>query len=282
MKILAFLLVVCISGVLQAQPYVDIVSLRGTNSPDAGLFNRDKNPVVLNYRSINTNFPLKIGKGQSRLLISPFAEKWLVKSPTQNDSSQSYYGIAVPLSLRMNLTDKKWEIQATLITRMNGESIAMDTKIQFGGFFLLSYKPTENITYKLGVYMNDELFGLFVLPLAGIDWKINNRTNLFGLIPGNLNFEYKLKTRFYTGFILRTITNSYADVKTSYWRVNENQFGAYLDSYLSKNIVLNLEAGHSVLRKLRSGDYDMKSPYDWSVNDAYYIKLMLAYRLRLR
>ncbi len=282
MKILVCLFALCITGILQAQPYVDILSIRGTNSPDGGLFNRDKNPVVLHYMAVHTNFPIKIGKGQSRILISPFAEKWVVKNPSKNDSSQSYYGLAVPLSLRMALTNKKWEIQTTVITRMNGESIAMDTKIQLGGFFLLSYKKAENITYKLGVYMNDELFGLFVLPLAGIDWKINNRTNLFGVFPGNLTFEYKLKSRFYTGFVLRTITNSYADAKNSYWRVNENQLGAYLDSYLTKNIVLNLEAGHSVLRKLRSGNYELQSPYDWKVNDAYYIRLLLAYRLRLR
>jgi hypothetical protein len=232
--------------------------------------------------AINTSIPIKLNKGKDAVIISPYVEKWMVKSPGQNDSSQSYYGLGLPITLIKKLKNNKWSIQSTLILRVNTESIKKKRGLQTGGQILLTYKASENLTYQFGLYANDELFGLFILPRIGIDWIINNRTNLFGVFPGNLTFEYKLKSRFYTGFVLRTITNSYADAKNSYWRVNENQLGAYLDSYLTKNIVLNLEAGHSVLRKLRSGNYELQSPYDWKVNDAYYIRLLLAYRLRLR
>lgn len=271
-----------ITNITQAQPYIDLLNIRASVSPDAGIINHTKKPVILNYMAINTSIPIKLGKGKDAVLLSPFAEKWMVISPGQNDSSQSYFGLGLPISLIKTLKNNKWSIQSTLILRVNTESIKRKKVLQTGGQILLNYKARENLNYQFGLYVNDELFGLFILPRVGIDWKINNRANLFGLLPGNLNFEYRMNKNFYSGFIIRTITNSYADVKTIYWRINENQAGVYLDSYLTKNIVLNAEAGHSILRRLTSGSYQQQEPYRWNVNDNFYVKLMLAYRIRAR
>ncbi len=276
------MLSLCLFTTAQAQPYIDLLNIRASVSPDAGILNHNKKPVVLNYMAINTSIPIKLGKGKDAVIISPYVEKWMVKSPAQNDSSQSYYGLGLPLSFIKTLKNNKWSIQSTLILRVNTESFNRKSVLQTGGQILLTYKASENLTYQFGLYVNGELFGLFMLPRMGIDWKINNRANLFGLLPGNLNFEYLMNKNFYSGFVIRTITNSYADVKTIYWRINENQAGVYLDSYLTKNIVLNAEAGHSILRRLTSGSYQQQVPYRWKANDNFYVKLMLAYRIRLR
>ena len=57
---------------------------------------------------------------------------------------------------------------------------------------------------------------------------------------------------FYYGANFRAITNSYKKTQ-GYWRIDENQLGLYLDTYLSKNLVFNVEAGHSIYRKIRTG-----------------------------
>lgn len=279
---LYFVLSQCLLTTAQAQTYIDLVNIRASVSPDAGILNHNKKPVVLNYMAINTSIPIKLGNGKDAIIISPLAEKWMVKSPGQNDSSQSYYGLGLPLSFIKTLKNNKWSIQSTLILRVNTESFNRKCVLQTGGQILFDYKARENLTYRFGLYANDELFGLFILPRIGIDWKISNRANLFGLLPGNMNFEYRMNNNFYSGFIVRTNTNSYADVKTIYWRINENQAGVYLDSYITKNIVLNAEVGHSLLRRLTSGRYQQQEPYEWKINDNLYLKLMLAYRIRIR
>ena len=77
------------------------------------------------------------------------------------------------------------------------------------------------------------------MPLAGIDWKINARNNLFGILPGNLTYEHKINEHFYYGANFRAITNSYAK-SNGYWLIDENQLGLHLDTYLTKNLVLNV------------------------------------------
>ena len=160
---------------------------------------------------------------------------------------------------------------------MNDSSINKKTKMQVGGAFIISKKRDEKLTWKLGIYINNELFGLFVMPLAGIDWKINGRNNLFGVLPGNLTYEHKISNHFYYGSNFRAITNSYTK-SNSYWRIDENQLGLYLDTYFNKNFVLNMEAGHSLLRKIRTGIKGI-SKLDEKVNDNLYFKISFLYRL---
>ena len=117
-----------------------------------------------------------------------------------------------------------WSFLLTGIVRLNESSIN---------------KRNENLTWRLGLYVNNDLFGLFVMPLAGIDWKINARNNLFGILPGNLTYEHKINEHFYYGANFRAITNSYAK-SNGYWLIDENQLGLHLDTYLTKNLVLNV------------------------------------------
>ncbi len=269
----AFLLM---TAVTKGQPYLDIVNLKYTNSPKAGLINQNKNDILLAYFNIGTNLPVQFKNKKDAVIFSPFFETW--SSKIKNDNLQNYYSVALPVSLSKAIPYSKWGILLTGIVRMNDSSINKKTKIQFGGAFIVSNKRNENLTWKLGIYINNELFGLFVIPLAGIDWRINSRNNLFGVLPANLTYEHKINEHFYYGAIFRTFTNSY--VKTNgYWRIDENQLGLYLDTYLNKNFVFNVEAGHSLFRKIRTGVKGV-TKYDGNVNDNFYFKISFAYRVR--
>ncbi|MEP7165024.1 MAG: DUF6268 family outer membrane beta-barrel protein [Ferruginibacter sp.] len=259
-----------------AQPYLDIVSLKHTNSPNAGVINRRWNDACLYYYNVITNLPIRFKNKKDALIFSPFFETWSIQ--LENERRQNYYGIALPVSLSKTIPHSKWSILLTAIARMNDSVINGKGKMQAGGAFIISNKRTEKLTWKLGLYINNEVFGVFVMPLAGIDWKINSRNMLFGVLPGNLVYEHKINPHFYYGANFRAITNSYA-MKKGYWRIDENQLGIYLDTYFNKNFVLNMEAGHSILRKIRTGIKDI-SKYDADVNDNFYIKLSFAYRVR--
>ncbi len=264
------------STIITAQPYLDIAKLKYTNSPDKSLINQNKNDIKLHYFSFETNLPIQFKNKKDAIIFSPFFENW--SSQINNDSRQSYYSVALPVSLSKTIPYTKWSFLLTGIVRMNDSSINKRTKMQVGGAFIVSNKRNENLIWKLGFYINNELFGLFVMPLASIDWKINERNNLFGVLPGNLTYEHKINEHFYYGANFRAITNSYTKLN-GYWRIDENQLGIYLDTYLNKDLVLNLEAGHSLLRKIRTGEKHI-TKVDAGVNDNLYIKLSFAYRIR--
>jgi len=137
------------------------------------------------------------------------------------------------------------------------------------------------------MYYNSEFSGAFFMPLLGIDWKIDDRNYLFGVLPGNLVIEHKAGNRFYYGAIFRAITNSYRagrlNTRSYFLRVDDNQLTAYSDIYIAKKIVFTLEAGHSFLRRLRLGFKDGPEKYFFTdkTNDDFIFRAALNYRLRL-
>ena len=275
-SMLAVALFLISSPGIAAQPFLDIVKLKYSSSPNAGLLNQNKNDVKLHYFSFETNLPLQFKNKKDAVIFSPFFEKWW--SQIIYNPKQAHYGIALPVSLIKSIPNSKWGILLNATARLNDSSSSKKAMMQIGGAMIVNYKRNENITWKLGVYINNELFGVFVMPLLGIDWKINEQNNLFGVLPGNLVYEHKINKQFYYGACFRAITNSYGN-GDGYWRIDENQLGLYFDTYLNKNFVLNVETGHSILRKLRTGIKSISS-YDTKVNDNLYFKLALAYRVR--
>ena len=274
--VLAVTITLLLSQKIMAQPYLDIVNLKYTNSPQAGLINQNKNNIKIQYYGIGTNLPIQFKNKKDAVIFSPFFEAWSSKISTNN--RQNYYSMALPVSLFKTIPYTKWSILLTGILRMNDSSLNKKTKMQVGGAFIISKKRNENLTWKLGLYINNDLFGLFVMPLAGIDWKINGRNNLFGVLPGNLTYEHKINDHFYYGANFRALTNSY-EKSNGYWRIDENQLGLYLDTYLNKNLLLNIEAGHSLFRKIKTG-VKWVSKFDAEANDNLYVKIAFAYRVR--
>ena len=265
-----------------AQPYIDVINIRYAKSPDAGFFQHNKNETELNYLNVSTTLPVLFHNKKDALIFSPFFEQWSTRIAAPGNFNKYHYGLVLPVSLLKSIANSKWTILLTPIVRMNDISINSKSKYQFGGALLANHKNANGkLTYKIGVYMNGDFFGLFAMPLLGIDWQINNKTNLFGVLPGNLTLEHQASKKFYYGATFRAITNSYADSGKKYFRIDENQLGIFADYYLTKNIVLNLEAGHSLFRMIHTGTKnEMKT--DWQANDNVYLKLAIAYRLRLR
>ncbi len=260
----------------KAQPYIDLVYLKFANSPNSGLINQNKNEINIQYYNTGINLPLQFNHKKDAVIFSPYYEKW--SSKINNQCRQHYDGIGLPVTLLKTIPNSKWGILLTGILRLNDSSIYAKGRMQIGAAFISSYKKNDNLTWKLGLYINNELFGLFVMPLVGLDWKINEKNNLFGVLPGNLTYEHKISKHLYYGANFRAITNSFA--KTSgYWRIDENLLGLYLDTYFTKNLVLNVEAGHSLFRKVRSGVKNI-STYDADINDNFYFKIAIAYRVR--
>ena len=123
--------------------------------------------------------------------------------------------------------------------------------------------------------------------LVGIDWKINSTQRLFGILPGYMTYEHFISPKIAWGGNFRTFTNSYklidktpVDDPTSFIRIDDNQLGTYLDFYATKKIVINLEGGYSIMRKVRAGINSKDNMYFLSKHDGLYVRACLQYRLR--
>jgi len=264
-----------------AQPYIDLMNVAYFNSPDLGKVGKDKNPTRLDYFSISATIPIQFRNKQNAFILSPFFERWTSKVQSITHFSEYHYGVVLPFTLLETLPHSRWTLLTTAIVRMNDADINRYGQWQLGGVILAARHLSDDLTYKLGCYLNSEFFGLFIVPLVGIDWRINGRTNLFGVLPASLTLEYKLTKPLYTGAVIRTFTNSYYDSGPNYMRIDENQLGVYLDYYPTRRILLNLEAGHSILRKIRGGEWHHINN-SWNADNNVYFKFAIAYRFRTR
>lgn len=269
-----------VSTQCSSQPFIDLVNIQCIHSPDLGLINREKNAVRLTNFSVQTTIPFQLKNKKDVIIFSPFFDIWTPEIKSVNKDFTNQYGIGLPVSFLKALADTNWSILSTIILRKNGFTISSGKNWQIGGALITNYKANETVTYKAGIYLNKEFFGLFVMPLLGIDWQINKNTNLFGILPGSMTLEHRLRKNFWAGACFKAITNSYK-TNSGYWRLDENRLGIFCDFYLSKQFVLTAETGHTILRKMRTG-IDDKNYNNWKVNDNAYMKIGLAYRLRFR
>lgn len=288
MKLIFTTLLILALGFCKAQPYLDAVYIKAHYSPGVGLFNQNKTGNKIKYLNIGLNFPLLLSKDSSIIVISPYAELWRVHTQDNASIPGELTSLAIPVTLIKPLPGN-WDLNLIAIPRWNGSTNNFFSKaFQMGGAAIAVYK-NKYIRYKMGVYYNAEFSGAFIVPLVGIDWQINSRSNLFGVLPGALVYEYKINNHLYYGASFKAVTNSYRFVNSQvssidFVRIDDNLLTAYLDMYMSKRFVLNAEAGHSISRKIRLGTIndDKKYYYTNKMNDNFFFKIMLAYRVRLR
>ena len=270
-----------------AQAYLDVVRLNYTYSPPGGL-NDKKSPLQSNFLTADVTLPIELKKDGDAFIINPFF--------TNNQgevSSMDFHVISKALMvgfLKKNVFPD-WNLLSSFVVRRNAEvDIESKDDWQYGVVILTTWQKNQDLSLKFGLYYNKEFFGNFYMPLVGLDWKIDEKNNLFGVLPGYMIFEHKVAPGFYYGFTFRALTNSYReeiidplDGGYNYLRIDDNPLGIYADTYLSKKIVLSAEAGYTILRRYRYG-YKTESAHvktDYK-NDNFYFKASLAYRLRFR
>ncbi len=278
MRQLPLTLLACIAVAnLAAQPYVDPLNIRFTRS----MGNNNQKSTSFSHLYIGSDLPVKLNHGIV-LVISPFYERWNIDSGANKNYVPVVSSAGLVVAAIVPLQKDRWSLTAGFIPRFNSEGLTQNNSFQAGGLLLATYQQHQNLRYKFGVYVNSEFFGMFIMPLGGIDWRINRRSNFFGVLPGKLTYEYQLSRHFYTGANFRALTNSYRLSNGNYLRMNDNQLSGYLDWYVTSHIVLTAEGGYGILRKLRTGQGRNKiyvTEPAWE--DGLFFKLCASYRVRL-
>jgi len=286
-KLFLFSCVMVIHLILYAQPYLDIVKLNYNYSPLKGL-NEKPSPLRSNFFTADVTVPIELKRGGDAFIINPF-----FTNNTGEVSTNDFHVTSKALLVGFLKKDifPGWNLLSSFIARRNTETgIKSKDDWQYGGVILATWKKNQDVSFKFGLYYNKEFFGNYFIPLVGLDWRIDAKNNLFGVLPGYMTFEHRVTSRFYYGVAFRALTNSYREEAVdplpggyNYLRIDDNPLGIYADTYLSKKIVLSAEAGYTILRRYRYGfkDENVHTKTDYK-NDNFYFKASLAYRLRFR
>lgn len=236
-----------------------------------------RNSTQVDYYNANATVPIQSKSKKTILLLQPYYDYWQVTGSTVL-KERRFKGIGIPVTIIRSFDNENWQAILSVVFRDHDMENHAATN-QYGSAVLLGFRKSNSLNYKLGLYYNREYFGNFLMPLFGIDWQISKNTQLFGVLPGSLTFEYRIKYNLYTGAAFRAVTTSYRLPDKDYLRIDDNRIGIFADIYLTRNIVLNAEAGHSVFRRFQTGNELQKS--ELPIDDHFYLRFQLAYRLRV-
>ncbi len=268
-----------------SQPFIDLFSANILASPG------------LDREELSATLPLQLDTNGRLLVLDPYFVQWHTTtegdrySPAHdNPVNETMQGVGGALTYVTPFCGDAWKLAVAGIGKYHWLEEQQRGDIQYGGVLLTSrvFKPT--LTLRAGVYANYDAFGWFVIPLLGIDWRIDAKNNLFGVLPGSINYEHKCSQRFHWGASFRAYTTSFGMRDADYRRIDENPLGLFGDVYFTRNVVLRVEAGWSFIRQVLGGPGDplyqnedarWRTYADHGITDAPYLRLLLAYRLRL-
>jgi hypothetical protein len=278
---------ICFCMKLQAQPYFDVAAIQYQYSPDKSYSGNDGNPMATHYLQGQANLPLKIYK-KDLLLINPVFEMTHLDFKNETADDFHLYGLTMALTYMKQWKDPKWKTAFVGLIRLSSDLKNITAEhLQPGCAMLVIYERSHKVRYKLGVFYSAEFFGTLVLPLAGIDWKITDRLTLHGLVPRSMFLEYKVTPRVYAGIATKTVLNSYRYQSFNphdYIKIEENHVRLFVDYYLTRHIVFNVEAGHTFFREYHQRSVQQRMEgldSDMMVNDGLLFKASFIYRVRL-
>jgi hypothetical protein len=250
---LFFILNIVSWSCLQGQPFVDIANFQHIALKQSPESVAKKNTVAEGSWDLALlNIPLKIDSS-NLLVISPgFEYRSVINDETNPDA---FYRTAyLPVTYVRTFKDRKSKLSLTGIYRFNA-----DTRLKFGSnndqagaLALFYHQHSAKLTYKAGLYYNQEFFKDQWTPFLGVDYHINDRLMLFCLLPRYLMLDYTLIPSLHSGFWFRGIDESYryrTNGPNDYFRVTEGYLRWYIDYYIPNTLlVASMALGHTAQR----------------------------------
>ncbi len=280
-----------VSFFVEAQPFVDIISVSNQRFSSSLPQNSSLKFATSDY-FVNVFVPKEFKNGNTLLVRAAYEDLTCKPIPVSSIASLRFFSISVPIGFQFLSKNKKWKSIFMGIPKLSSDFKAASTdNFQVGAVSIFTYVKNDNLKFKFGLYYNKEFFGNFFVPLAGVDWKVNNRFSLYGILPTNYKAEYKLSNNFYTGLNFRSFTRSYrfsdGNRNANYLRLAENQLKVFLDIYIEKFVIF-IEGGTSLgcTTSLNEDiNYQSQPNYPFTslfskYKDNFLLNMGLAYRIR--
>ncbi len=196
---------------------------------------------------VNVMLPI-VRKNQDVIVFRGAYERLQVYS---NHDCQYVSSLALPMGY--NWTSRKmpnWKYLILGQAKLAGtweQGSDWKNQVQLGGVFLATKMVRPELRWKMGVFVNREAFGPFVIPLFGWDWKINDRWKMIALLPNMMKLEFTaIPNALNVGVAYRSSTRSFYNTPDKgYIRYNEMQLKTYLE-YHFKSYYTFVEGGYFV------------------------------------
>ncbi len=154
---------------------------------------------------------------------------------------------------------------------------------QYGLYSLATWTQRPELKFKLGLYVNQEFFGTFVVPLVGMDWKVSDRLQIIGTLPNNMKVMYQIRpNKLQAAFVFKSLTRSFrVDHPDFYLRFNEVETKALIEFMVGRS-VFQMEGGYVLGQypRLFGEENDLlREPYNQGLKPRWVVNLGYAFRI---
>lgn len=233
--------------------------------------------------------PKKFGKGNV-FMLRINAEQLTVSRTSTITQKYNLYSLGLPIGLQLQSKNEKWKYTGVIIPKLNTDfADNLNYDLQIGGIGLVTRVFNEKFQVRGGLYYNSDYWGHFFMPLVGLDWKVNEKFRMYGTLPSNYRFEFKLGKKIYSGIGFRSAQRSFRLQKKyddDFVRIRESQLKVFFEGFVIGKILIGVDVYRSLGYNLISYNYfETKMPTNRPIvfsksKDAWGLTLNLAYRIR--
>jgi hypothetical protein len=280
-----------------AQEYLDIFKTDYAISPNNTF---DDSAMMTTLQEMNANLTIPVKINERLALLTGVTYEHISAYFDQRKRKASVAGLTFKLGANIK-HGEKWSGTYLLLPKISSdfEKVAKQD-VQLGGAVMMKYKKSEHLNYKFGVYVNNELFGVFVVPVAGLYYlSPSGKFEANALLPLSCDLNYSMTSNFRVGLNFKGQVRTYnlnSAVKSkqnNYLARSSNDVYTYLQYGMKSGINLQLGLGHSVGRSYRVYNEkvsmgiplvyfdDNRQQLNTDFSDGWLIKFAVFYRLNL-
>lgn len=244
---------------------------------------------------IATSIPIFLIPNKSKYLIAGGNFEAFNFSGTHPDFEvKRVYSISPTLGYS-TMVSKSFNLTALLTPTMNSDYKEIkSTDIKFGAILRGSWKVSDHLTWKGIIGYRTQFYGPQYIVLVGMDWKVNDKWQIFGDLPHNVTASYAVNEKVNTGFNLFVQQSTYRlKNQDRYFEYNTVNPGLFAEYYVSSKWAIRGTAAYTLIRNMEiyhkndktDGfiDFyelgDRKDPINPEVASGLSFKIGLSYRI---
>jgi len=248
-----------------------------------------------NNLKIATSVPVFLTPNKSKYLIVGGNLEAFNFSGTHPDFEvKRVYSIS-PTFGYSTMVNKIFNLTALLMPTMNSDyKNVKGSDIKFAAIVRGSWKVSETMTWKATIGYRQQFYGPQYVALIGMDWKVNDKWQIYGDIPHNLTASYAVNEKVNTGFNLFVQNSTYRlQNQDRYFEYNSVNPGLFAERYISSKWAIRGTASYTLIRNMEIYNKydktdgfidfyelgDRKDPINPEVSPGLSFKVGLSYRI---
>ena len=250
--ILALVLFMLLPGDSFGQGYIEGVNISYEHMPMKVKTPSGEQKFTGNNLKIGTTIPLFLNPNKSKYLIVGGNLEAFNFSGTHPDFEvKRVYSISPTLGYS-TMVSKSFNLTALLMPTMNSDyKNVKGSDIKFAAIVRGSWKVSETMTWKAILGYRRQFYGPQYVALVGMDWKVNDKWQLYGDIPHNLTASYAVNEKVNTGFNLFVQNSTYRlDNQDRYFEYNTVNPGLFAERYISSKWAVRATAAYTLIRNM--------------------------------